>query len=86
MLSPEKPNVIRVITALLKSQINKESAYYKDGVLQGFIIKYTDVMTERLRGDIENLGKENIDAANSKAVSIQKTLYRLNRNEYTYND
>jgi hypothetical protein len=41
-------------------------------------------MGERLKGDVDNLGKENIDLAISKAVSIQKTLYKLNRHDFTY--
>ncbi len=33
LLAPEKPNIIKVISALLKSNITKDSKYFVEGVL-----------------------------------------------------
>jgi hypothetical protein len=33
-------------------------------------LKYADILSDKLKADIENLGKENIDTAIAKAVSI----------------
>ena len=61
LLTPEKPNVVRVISALLKGASNKDTSYFKENILQGFILKYTGIMAENVAADVENLGKENIE-------------------------
>jgi hypothetical protein len=50
-----------VISALLKGAPNKDTSYFKENILQGFILKYTGIMADNVAADVENLGKENIE-------------------------
>lgn len=70
LLAPEKPNVIRVISALLKGSTNRDTPYFKENLLEGFILKYAGIMAEKVAADVENLGKENIDLAIVRSNSV----------------
>lgn len=61
LLAPEKPNLIRIISALLKGSNNRDTPYFKDSLLQGFILNYAHRMALKVGTLAENLEKENID-------------------------
>jgi hypothetical protein len=39
-LSLDKPNVIRIINGLLKGAMSRDTTYFNDGLVSGFIFRY----------------------------------------------
>lgn len=78
-LEIDKPNIIRVIHALLKGFTNKESPYFTQNVLKGLVLNYITTLLTKVSEDVENLSKENIDGLSSKVLCLWRTYYKLNK-------
>jgi hypothetical protein len=66
VLQLDKHNAIRLLSALMKS-----CKGYRDFVIQEVIISYYKAVVAKIIADIDNLGKDNIDAALLKAENAQ---------------
>lgn len=78
LLQPEKANVIRMISALLRANKGSPSDIM---VIEGVVMGYFKHLITKVSTEVENLGKENIESAVLKSANIQKTLYKLNKFE-----
>ena len=62
-LTPENPNVVRVIHSVLKGfQGLYQTPYFKEEILGNLVLKYLDSLEKKVGLQVQALGKENIDA------------------------
>ena len=62
-LTPENPNVVRVIHSVLKGLKGLyQTPYFKEEILGNLVLKYVDSLEKKVGLQVQALGKENIDA------------------------